>query len=151
MKSHAVEPALQIIAFCCRYCAYAAADLAGVLRLSYPAQTRIVQIPCTGRLDPLEVLHAFEQGADGVMVAGCLEGDCHFQTGNYNAIKRVTYIQSILVRIGLEPERIEMFNMSSAMGHQFAAATADMAARIAQLGPSPIRRTKPQRNLQPHP
>lgn len=150
MNAHALEAPIQIIAFCCRYCAYAAADLAGVLRLSYPTQIRIVQIPCTGRLDPLEVLHTFEQGADGVMVAGCLEGDCHFQTGNYNAIKRVTYIQSILVRIGLEPERIEMFNMSSAMGHQFAAATAAMAAHIVQLGPSPLRRESPLPNLQPH-
>jgi len=110
MDAIGLKTTIRIIAFCCRYCAYAAADLAGVLRLPYPTQTRIVQIPCTGRLDPLEVLHTFEHGADGVMVAGCLEGDCHFQTGNYNAIKRVTYIQSILVRIGLEPERIEMFN-----------------------------------------
>ena len=150
MNAMGSKPTIRIIAFCCRYCAYAAADLAGVLRIPYPTQTRIVQIPCTGRLDPLEVLHSFEQGADGVMVAGCLEGDCHFQTGNINAIKRVTYIQSILVRIGLEPERIEMFNMSSAMGHQFAAATAEMVARIAQLGPSPLRRESPLPNLHPH-
>ena len=129
----------QIVAFCCRYCAYAAADLAGVLRLSYPPDIRIVQIPCTGRLDTLEVLHALEVGADAVMVAGCLEGDCHFQRGNIEARTRVERIKQILTQIGFEPARVEMFNMSSAMGKQFADAAKDFAERIAALGPSPLR------------
>lgn len=131
---------IQIIAFCCRYCAYAAADLAGVLRLRYPSELRILQIPCSGRLDILEVLHAFEHGADGVMVAGCLEGDCHFRTGNLAARARVQQLKSIIGEIGLEPERIEMFNMSSAMGRQFAEAATLMVERINTLGPSPLRR-----------
>ncbi len=131
---------IQIIAFCCRYCAYAAADLAGVLRLRYPSELRILQIPCSGRLDILEVLHAFEHGADAVMVAGCLEGDCHFRTGNLAARARVQQLKSIIGEIGLEPERIEMFNMSSAMGRQFAEAATLMVERINALGPSPLRR-----------
>ena len=130
---------IQIVAFCCRYCAYAAADLAGVLRLTYPPDIRIVQIPCTGRLDTLEVLHALEFGADAVMVAGCLEGDCHFQRGNIEARTRVERIKEILSQIGLEAARVEMFNMSSAMGKQFAEAAQEFAERIASLGPSPLR------------
>jgi coenzyme F420-reducing hydrogenase delta subunit len=133
---------ITIVAFCCRYCSYAAADLAGVLRLRYPAETRIVQIPCTGRLDPLEVLHAFEHGADGVMVAGCLEGDCHFQEGNLNARRRVGYIKQLLTNIGLEPDRIEMFNLSSAMARQFADAATEMTEQVAALGSNPLRSTE---------
>jgi len=127
------------VAYCCRYCAYAAADLAGVLRLQYPAEPHIVELPCTGRIDMLEVLHAFERGADGVMVAGCLEGDCHFRAGNLNARRRVERIQELMRRIGLEPERIQMVNMSSAMGRQFAEAAGHITERIRALGPSPLR------------
>jgi F420-non-reducing hydrogenase iron-sulfur subunit len=97
---------MQIVAFCCRYCAYAAADLAGVLRLNYPPDIRIVQIPCTGRLDTLEVLHTLEHGADAVMVAGCLEGDCHFQRGNIEARARVNRIKQLITEIGIESERV---------------------------------------------
>jgi len=129
----------QIVAFCCRYCAYAAADLAGVLRLRYPPDIRIVQIPCTGRLDTLEVLHALEHGADAVMVAGCLEGDCHFQKGNIEARTRVSHIKEILTEIGIESERVEMFNMSAAMGRQFAEAALEFTERITALGPNPLR------------
>jgi F420-non-reducing hydrogenase iron-sulfur subunit len=129
----------QIVAFCCRYCAYAAADLAGVLRLQYPPDIRIVQIPCSGRLDILEVLHAFEYGADAVMVAGCLEGDCHFQKGNIAARARVERLKEIISEVGIEPERVEMFNMSSAMGKQFAEAAATLTEKINMLGPSPLR------------
>jgi coenzyme F420-reducing hydrogenase delta subunit len=130
---------LQILAYCCHYCAYAAADLAGVLRLRYPAEAKLMELPCTGRLDLLEVLHAFEAGADGIMVAGCLEGDCHFQQGNLNARRRVERIKAMLQTIGLEADRIRMFNLSSAMGKQFAEAATEMTAQIAGLGPSPLR------------
>jgi len=132
------EPHMQIVAFCCRYCAYAAADLAGVLRLTYPPEIRIVQIPCTGRLDTLEVLHTLEHGADAVMVAGCLEGDCHFQRGNIEARTRVKRIKKLITEIGIEPERVEMFNMSSAMGRQFAEAAQEFTQRITALGLSPL-------------
>jgi F420-non-reducing hydrogenase iron-sulfur subunit len=130
---------LQILALCCHYCAYAAADLAGVLRMRYPAETKILELPCTGRLDLLEVLHAFEGGIDGVMVAGCLEGDCHYQEGNLNARRRVARLKALLVAIGLEAERVRMFNMSSAMGKQFAQAAMEMTEQVAAIGPSPLR------------
>lgn len=135
---------LQIVAYCCHYCAYAAADLAGVLRLPYPSETKIVEIPCTGRLDMLEVLHALEHGADGVMVAGCLEGDCHFQEGNLSARRRVERLKAILTEIGLEAARIEMFNLSSAMGTKFAEIATTMSQQIGALGPSPLRSNEPQ-------
>lgn len=137
--SEGTRTGLQIVAYCCHYCAYAAADLAGVLRLGYPAEPKIVEIPCTGRLDLLEVLHTFEQGADGVMVAGCLEGDCHFQAGNLNARRRVEQIQRLLDRIGLEPDRIRMINLSSAMGRQFSKEAHAVTQRIDELGPSPLK------------
>lgn len=133
------ETSLQIVAFCCHYCAYAAADLAGVLRLGYPAEVKILEIPCSGRLDTLEVLHTFEHGADGVMVAACLEGDCHFQEGNLNAKRRVRRIQELLQSIGLEPGRIGLYNLSSAMGRQFAESAADIVEKVTALGPSPLR------------
>ncbi len=133
----AFEP--RILAYCCRYCAYAAADLAGSMRLAYPPNVRIVQVPCTGRIDALFLLRAIEAGADGVYVAGCLEGECHFLEGNLRARKRVDFVKGVLGEIGLEPERVEMFNLSSAMGPRFAEIARDMTERIRRLGPSPLR------------
>ncbi|MEW5944688.1 MAG: hydrogenase iron-sulfur subunit [bacterium] len=127
-----------IVAFCCHYCAFAAADLAGSLRLQYPPNVRIVRLPCTGKLDVLYILKAFEYGADGVMVAGCLEGQCHFQKGNIRAKKRVGYAKKILESIGIEPERLEMYNLSSAMAARFAEISAEMTEKIRALGPTPI-------------
>lgn len=131
--------AFSIVAFCCHYCAYAAADLAGSLRLQYPPSVRVVKLPCTGKLDVLLVLDAFERGADGVMVAGCMEGDCHYQLGNLNARRRVNYVKHLLQQIGLEPDRVRMYNMSSAMGRKWAEAAAEMDETVRQLGPSPLR------------
>jgi F420-non-reducing hydrogenase iron-sulfur subunit len=138
---------IHIVAYCCHYCAYAAADLAGVLRLNYPSVIKIVELPCTGRIDALEVLHTLEHGADGVMVAGCLEGDCHFQDGNLNARRRIARIKHMLSKIGLDPGRVEMFNLSSAMGIQFAEVATKMAAQINALGPSPFRIVDPMDNI----
>lgn len=135
--SETFEP--QIIAFCCKYCAYAAADLAGSMRLSYPTNVKVSQVPCTGRMDIIHLLKAIEDGADGVYVAGCLEGDCHFVSGNLKARKRVEYVKRILMELGIEPERVEMFNLSSAMGPRFAEIANEMTQRILKLGPSPVR------------
>jgi F420-non-reducing hydrogenase iron-sulfur subunit len=130
----------KIIAFCCQYCAYAAADLAGVMRLEYAPNVRIVLVPCTGRVDVIHLLRAIEDGADGVYVAGCLEGGCHFLEGNFKAKKRVRFVKGLLKNIGVEPERIEMFNLSSAEGPRFADIANEMTDRITTLGPSPLRR-----------
>ena len=128
-----------IMAFCCHYCAYAAADLAGSMRLQYPGNVRILRLPCTGKLEPNFVLAAFERGVDGVIVAGCLEGGCHFLEGNLRARRRVERVRALLAEIGLEPERLEMFNLSSAEGGRFAEIVTTMVERLKLLGRSPLR------------
>jgi F420-non-reducing hydrogenase iron-sulfur subunit len=125
----------KIIVFCCQWCSYAAADLAGSMRLQYPPNIRIIKVPCTGRVDALHLLHALEYGADGVFVSGCLPGDCHYLTGNYWAVNRVKRVKEILRGIGLEPERVEMFFNSAGMGPQFAQCCRDFTERLRQLGP----------------
>lgn len=129
----------QIIAFCCHYCAYAAADLAGSMRLQYPSNIKIVRLPCTGKIDVIYLLKAFENGADGVFVAGCEEGNCHFLEGNIRAKKRVNYARQLLEEIGLEKERLEMFNLSASQGKRFAQICSEMTERIKNLGPSPVK------------
>ena len=128
-----------ILAFCCHYCAYAAADLAGSMRLQYPDNVRVLRLPCTGKVEVDHILAAFERGVDGVMVAGCLEGGCHFLEGNLRARKRVERTKGILSEIGLEPERLEMYNLSSAEGARFAEIVTEMSERLAKLDPSPLR------------
>ena len=132
----------EIIVFACHYCAYAAADLAGSMRLQYPASIRMVKLPCTGKLEVIHLLRALEAGADGVYAAGCMEGECHYLKGNLWARKRVDYVKSLLPEMGLEPERVEMYNMSSAMGPRFAEVATEFTERIKALGPSPARRVK---------
>jgi len=128
----------KIVAFCCHYCAYSAADLAGSMRLQYSPDIRIVEMPCSGTIDARVILKAFEAGADGVYVAGCMEGDCHFLKGNYRAKKRVGYVKKILDQIGFGGERLEMYNLSAAMGPRFAEIANEMTERIKKLGPSPL-------------
>jgi len=130
----------EIIVFACHYCAYAAADLAGSMRLQYPPTIRIIKLPCTGKLEVIHVLKALEAGADGVYAAGCMEGECHYLKGNLWARKRVDYVKKLLDELGIEPERIEMYNMSSAMGPRFAEVASEFTDRIKALGPSPLRR-----------
>ena len=109
------------------------------MRLSYPADIKIIQVPCTGRVDILHLLNAIEDGADGVYVAGCLEGECHFKEGNLKARKKVEYVQRTLIEIGIEPERVQMFNLSSAQGARFAQIAIEVADKIRELGPSPVK------------
>ena len=138
MTTNGFEP--QIVGYCCHYCAFAAADLAGSMRLSYPTNVLIVKMPCTGRVDVLYLLRAFERGADGVFVAGCLEGTCHFMEGNLQAKRRVKYAKQILDEIGVGGDRLEMYNLSSSEGPRFASIATEMTERIRELGPSPIPR-----------
>jgi F420-non-reducing hydrogenase iron-sulfur subunit len=125
----------KITAFCCTFCAFSAADLAGSMRLQYPPNVRIVKLPCTGKVDVLYILKAFEDGADGVFVAGCLEGECHYLEGNLRAKRRVIYAKRLLEEVGIEGERVEMYNLSSAMGARFAEIVEEMTAKIKELGP----------------
>lgn len=110
------------------------------MRLQYPPEIKIIMVPCTGRVDILHLLKAFEGGADVVFVAGCLEGECHYLAGNIRARKRVTKLKKDLEAIGFDPERLEMFNLSSSEGPRFAAIAKEMAERAYRLGPSPVRK-----------
>jgi len=124
----------KIVAYCCNFCAFAAADLAGAMRVQYPPNVRIIRLPCTGKIDAIHLMKAFEHGADGVFVAGCLEGQCHYLEGNLRAKKRVAYVKRLLAEVGIEPGRAEMFNLSSAEGGRFAEIVEEMTQRIKELG-----------------
>lgn len=127
-----------IVAFCCHYCAYTAADMAGSMRLSYPANVKIVRVPCSGKVDSIHMMKALEKGADGVLVAGCLEGDCHFKNGNTKAVKRVTFVKKLLEEVGIEPQRLSMVTMSAGMGTRFAQIAGEFTEEIRKLGPNPV-------------
>lgn len=128
----------KILAFCCHYCAYASADLAGSMRIEYPPNIRIVRTPCTGRLETAYFLKALEQGADGVLIAGCLEGGCHFAEGNLLAKRRVGYAREMLREIGLDEERLRMVNVSAAMAKPLSEVIIDTVETIRKLGPNPL-------------
>jgi coenzyme F420-reducing hydrogenase delta subunit len=132
----------ELIAFCCEYCGYAAADLAGSMRLSYPTNVKIVKVPCTGRVDIMFALKAFENGVDGVFAFGCLEGNCHFEVGNLKAKKRIEYLKKLLDECGVGGERTGMYFMSSAMGQRFADVALEVTEKIRALGPNPVKREK---------
>ncbi len=129
----------EIVAFCCHYCAYTAADMAGSKRISYPANVKIIRVPCTGKVDAIHIMKALEKGADGVYVAGCLEGDCHFKNGNIRAKARVENVKRCLEGLGWEPQRVEMINMSAGMGEKFAQTAIEFTENIKKLGPSPAK------------
>lgn len=131
-----------IVAFCCHYCAYTAADMAGSMRLNYPANVRIIRVPCSGKVDAIHMLKALEKGADGVLVAGCLEGDCHFKTGNQKAARRVVFVQSLLTEMGFEPQRLAMVTVSAGMGARFAQILGEFTEQIRELGPNPVNARK---------
>jgi coenzyme F420-reducing hydrogenase delta subunit len=130
----------KVLGICCRWCSYAGADLAGAMRLQYPPAIRIMMVPCTGRVDILHLLKAFEAGWDAVFVSGCHEGDCHYLTGNIQARKRVIKLKKVLAEIGLEPERLDMFWVASSEGPQFARVAHEMTERALRLGPNPLKR-----------
>jgi F420-non-reducing hydrogenase iron-sulfur subunit len=133
----------EIIAFCCNYCGFAAADLAGIQRIQYSAGVRIVHMPCTGKLEMEYILDAFEKGIDGVLVVGCLEGGCHFMEGNLRARKRTDRVRAILDEIGLGGERLNMVNLSDAMAPEFVQHVQEIVSTVTALGPSPL---KPSEN-----
>ncbi|AEB08203.1 hydrogenase iron-sulfur subunit [Desulfobacca acetoxidans] len=128
-----------IVAFCCHYCAYTAADMAGSMRISYPPNVKIIRVPCSGKVDVIHLMKAIEKGADGVYIAGCLEGDCHFRNGNVKAKRRLAHVRKILDDIGIGGERVEMFEMSAGMGDRFAQVATDFTEKIRKLGPNPAK------------
>jgi coenzyme F420-reducing hydrogenase delta subunit len=110
------------------------------MRLTYPTNVKIVKVPCTGRMDIIHMLKAFENGADGVYLAGCLEGECHFLRGNLRARKRVAQVQALLNECGIGGERVAMYNLSSAQGQRFAEIAREMTEKIRALGANPIKK-----------
>ena len=133
----------EIIAFCCNYCAYAAADLAGSRRMQYPSNVRVMHVPCTGKIEMENILSAFEKGIDGVLIAGCLEGGCHFLEGNLRAKKRSEYLREMLDQIGVGRERLRMVNLSAAMAPTFVERVKEIVKAVESLGPNPLRKSVP--------
>jgi len=122
-----------IIAFCCHYCAFTAADLAGTMRQQYPTNLKIVRLPCTGKADSNLILQAFVDGADGVMVAGCEVGSCHFIQGNIRAKKRVAYTKKLVKETGINPERLEMYHIAASQGPLFAKTAGEFTEKIRNI------------------
>ncbi|MGQ9530697.1 MAG: hydrogenase iron-sulfur subunit [Candidatus Bathycorpusculaceae bacterium] len=130
----------RIIGFLCNWCAYAGADLAGVSRIQYPPNIRIIRVMCSGRIDPIFILEALKDGADGVLVAGChLPSDCHYISGNFKALRRITLLKKVLQDFGIEPERVRLEWVSASEGDKFAAIVRDMVEQIKKLGPNPLK------------
>lgn len=125
----------KILGFLCNWCSYAGADLAGVSRIQYPPNLRIIRVMCSGRLDPVIVLEAFRHGIDGVAVLGCHFGDCHYLTGNYQAERKMKMTGKILARTGLIPDRLYLDWVSAAEGQLFATLVGDFTKKIKELGP----------------
>jgi F420-non-reducing hydrogenase iron-sulfur subunit len=129
----------KIIGFLCNWCAYAGADLAGVSRIQYPPNVRIIRVMCSGRIDPVFVLEAFKDGADGVLIAGChLPSDCHYLSGNFKAQRRVLLLKEVLEEFGIEPERLRLEWVSASEGDHFATIIKEMTEEIKKLGPNPL-------------
>ncbi len=129
-----------VIAYLCHFCSYSAADLAGSMRLEYAPNVRISKLMCTGKVDAQFILKAFEDGADAVMVSGCEEGDCHYLEGNLRAKKRIAHVKSLLKEVGLEPERVEMYNIGASDAPKFVRAVNEMTERARKLGPNPLKK-----------
>lgn len=126
----------KIVAFLCNWCSYAGADLAGTSRAAVPPNVRVIRVMCTGRVDPIFVLRALSLGADGVLIAGCHPGDCHYQTGNYRARRRAAMLGELLDSVGLEPERLRLRWVGASEGELFARTVREMVEDLKRLGPS---------------
>jgi len=129
----------RIVAFLCNWCSATAADLAGTSRIQYPPNVRIIRLMCSGQLDPIYVAKAVLEGADGVLIGGCHPGDCHYQTGNLKARRRVAILHEVLDQLGLESERVWLRWISASEGRYFADTVTEMVEEIRGLGPSPLR------------
>ena len=130
-----------IIGFLCNWCSYAGADLAGTSRIKYPANIKSIRVMCSGRVDTVFVLEALKKGADGVLIAGCHPGDCHYQSGNYKTNRRMKLLKKLLADMWVEPERLLFEYVSSSEGQKFAQIVTDFVSELKKLGPSPLKET----------
>lgn len=133
-NSEIFEP--EILVFCCNWCSYAGADLAGVSRFQYPPSIRIVRVMCSGRVQPSFILDAFKNGIDGVLVTGCHIGDCHYISGNEHAKERMGHVKNLIKKLGFEEERFRLHWISASEGKQFAELIRDFTESVKKLGPS---------------
>jgi F420-non-reducing hydrogenase iron-sulfur subunit len=128
-----------VVAFLCNWCSYAGADLAGTSRLKYPSNVRAIRVMCSGRVDPVFVLEALKEGIDGVLVAGCHFGDCHYQSGNYKTNRKIKLIKKLLEELNVEPERVRFEYISASEGQKFANVVTDFVGELKKLGPNPLK------------
>lgn len=125
-----------IVAFCCNWCSYAGADLAGTSRLNYPANVKIIRVPCSCRVNTNFIIRAFQKGADGVVIAGCHPGDCHYSTGNYYTRRRFSVFINLLEYMGIEKERFKIDWISAAEASKFATVMNEVLENVHRLGPN---------------
>ncbi|MFA4835471.1 MAG: hydrogenase iron-sulfur subunit [Dehalococcoidia bacterium] len=126
----------KIIAFLCNWCSYAGADLAGVSRIQFPPNIRVIRVPCSGRVNPLLILASLQHGVDGVLVSGCHPGDCHYLTGNYMARRKFTLLKSLLEHAGIEEGRVQFSWVSASEGNRFAEVVKEAVENVRALGPA---------------
>jgi F420-non-reducing hydrogenase iron-sulfur subunit len=126
----------QIVAFLCNWCSYAGADLAGVSRIQYPPNVRVIRVPCSGRINPLFVIKALQNGVDGVLVSGCHPGDCHYISGNLYARRKFVLMKRLLEYVGIEPERVHFSWVSAAEGVRFAQVLNKVTEDVREVGPA---------------
>jgi F420-non-reducing hydrogenase iron-sulfur subunit len=125
----------KVIVFCCNWCSYAGADLAGTSRLKIKPNFRVIRTMCSGRVEPSFIFHAFAKGADGVMVAGCHPGDCHYSSGNYKARRRIILLKNMLPQLGIESDRLRLEWISASEGVKFRSAVNEFIDKVTELGP----------------
>ena len=130
---------MNILVFCCNWCSYAGADLAGVSRLQMEPEFKMIRTMCSARVDPEFIMRAFKKGADGVLVTGCHPGDCHYLTGNYKTLRRVTLLKAMLKDLGIEPERLRLEWISAAEAEKFQRVITEFIDEIKKMGPSPVK------------
>ena len=131
-----------IIGFLCNWCSYAGADLAGTSRMKYPPNIKSIRVMCSGRVDPVFVLEALRKGADGVLVAGCHPGDCHYQSGNYKANRRMKLLKKLLEDMAVDPRRVRFEYISASEGAKFASVVTEFVDELKKMGPSPLKEVK---------
>jgi F420-non-reducing hydrogenase iron-sulfur subunit len=129
----------KILVFCCNWCSYAGADLAGVSRLQMPPYFRVIRVMCSARVDPEFVLRAFKRGADGVLVAGCHPADCHYIGGNYRTRRRIALLKMLIQQFGYDPDRLKLEWISAGEGEKFQKTMTEFTETVNELGPSPMR------------
>jgi F420-non-reducing hydrogenase iron-sulfur subunit len=127
-----------ILGFLCNWCSYAGADLAGTSRMEYPTNLKAIRVMCSGRVDPAFVLEALRKGVDGVLIAGCHPGDCHYQSGNYKTNRRVKLLKKLLGELGMDPKRVRFEYVSASEGQKFASVVTEFVAEMKKLGPNPL-------------